>query len=155
MDIELLFSRNPFVGDQQAQFSFIKPVLTREIVLPADQTTFSYELPQQFHQANVMIEARSTTATQSQAYYANDMNVRIVEQFGRLDAGIPRVYVKVYARMQNGEVKFFKDGYTDFRGQFDYVSLNTNDLDQVERFAILIMSENNGALVREAAPPKR
>ena len=35
-------------------------------------------------------------------------------------------YVKVYGRAQDGSVKFFKDGYTDLRGKFDYVSLNTN-----------------------------
>jgi hypothetical protein len=54
-----------------------------------------------------------------------------------------------------GEVKFFKDGYTDLRGRFDYASLNTNELDNSERLAVLILSPDLGAVVREAAPPKR
>ena len=65
------------------------------------------------------------------------------------------VYVKVYARMNDGEIRFYKDGYTDLRGRFDYTSLNTNELDSVARFALLILSENDGAVVREADPPKR
>jgi hypothetical protein len=48
---------------------------------------------------------------------------------------------------------FYKDGYTDSRGRFDYASLSTSKLPNVERFSILLMSEANGAVVREAAPP--
>jgi hypothetical protein len=68
---------------------------------------------------------------------------------------LSKVYVKIYARMKDGNIQFFKDGYTDLRGRFDYVSLNTNELDNVIRFSILILSPENGALIREAAPPKR
>jgi hypothetical protein len=63
--------------------------------------------------------------------------------------------VKVYARTQDGRVEFYKDGYTDLRGRFDYSSLSTADLAQVERFAILVLSPDAGALVRELPPPKR
>ena len=57
--------------------------------------------------------------------------------------------------MPNGSIRFYKDGYTDLRGRFDYASLSTNDLDQVERFALLVMSNDQGAVVREVAPPAR
>ena len=50
---------------------------------------------------------------------------------------------------------FTKDGDTDLRGRFDYSSLSTSDLDQVERFALLVMSDEHGAVVQEAAVPKR
>jgi hypothetical protein len=65
------------------------------------------------------------------------------------------VYVKVYARMNDGQVAFFKDGYTDLRGRFDYTSLSTDQLDSVTRFSMLILSDENGAVIREADPPKR
>ena len=68
---------------------------------------------------------------------------------------LPKVYVKVYARMSGGEVRFHKDGYTDHRGRFDYASLNDGNLGAVDRFSILIMSEDFGAIVREASLPKR
>jgi hypothetical protein len=57
--------------------------------------------------------------------------------------------------MKNGEVKYYKDGYTDLRGCFDYTSLNTNELDFVDKFSILVLSDEHGALVREAKPPKQ
>ena len=63
--------------------------------------------------------------------------------------------MKVYAQMQDGEVKFYKDGYTDLRGRFDYASLNTNELDNVKKFSLLVLSDENGAVVREANPPTR
>jgi hypothetical protein len=61
----------------------------------------------------------------------------------------------VYGRFSDGDVRFFKDGYTDLRGKFDYVSLNTNEIDDVERLSLLVMSEDDGALVREVRVPKR
>jgi hypothetical protein len=63
--------------------------------------------------------------------------------------------VKVYAQAKNGQVTFYKDGYTDLRGRFDYASLSTNDLDNVQKFSLLILSKNQGAIVKEATPPKR
>ena len=57
--------------------------------------------------------------------------------------------------MNGGEVRFYKDGYTDLRGWFDYVSLSTDELDATEKFAILVASDEYGADIREAAPPKR
>jgi len=64
-------------------------------------------------------------------------------------------YVKVYARKRGGAVAFYKDGYTDLRGWFDYASLSTTELDFVERFAILVCSDQAGAAILEAAPPVR
>jgi hypothetical protein len=90
------------------------------------------------------------------------LNLQLISAYGQLNLRhavtakpISRAYVKVYARMNDGQVKFFKDGYTDFRGRFDYVSLNTGDLENVQRFALLIMSEENGATIKEIEPPKR
>ena len=68
---------------------------------------------------------------------------------------LSRVYVKAFARLRNGQVKFFKDGYTDLRGRFDYGSLSTNELANVARFSLLVFSDEHGALVREAAPPQQ
>ena len=67
----------------------------------------------------------------------------------------PKTYCKVYAKLKNGQVRFYKDGYTDLRGRFDYTSLSTNDLDNVEKFSVLVMNDDLGATVREAIPPKR
>jgi hypothetical protein len=87
--------------------------------------------------------------------------VNIVENYGQLRVSkrgsaqvLPKVYVKTYARFNDGRVSFYKDGYTDIRGKFDYASLSTSDLDHVEKFSILVMSEEFGSEIYEAAPPK-
>ena len=85
----------------------------------------------------------------------------MVEQYGRLQVrhaktGQPlsKVYVKVYAQTPQG-AKFFKDGYTDLRGKFDYASLSTDELERVSAFSVLVLNDEFGATIREAAPPKQ
>ena len=162
MDIELLFSRSPFLQEGAAQFSFIRPVLTRTVEIPAGKDGLVVDLPAEFKAKNVMVEALAAGVRKTQAYYANTLKVQMIESYGQLvvthaDTGkpVPGAYVKVYARQADGTVKFFKDGYTDLRGRFDYVSLNTNELDNTARLAVLVMSDAFGAVVREAPPPKR
>lgn len=161
MDIELLFSRQPFLQQQSDQFSFIRPNRTDEVKLPAGRT-HSFELPAEFAGANVVVELVGEGRRKSQAHYANELRVSVVENFGQVRVAhaptgkpLSKTYVKVYARMQGGQVKFFKDGYTDLRGAFDYASVSTDELDRVERFSLLVLSEGHGSVIREAAPPKR
>jgi hypothetical protein len=162
MDIELLFSRNPFVQRQQGQFSYIAPNLSEVVELPAGQDEFVKELPAELFNQNVLIEVEAAGQRQSQPYYSNALSVQVTENYGQLrvthsDTRTPlsTVYCKVYALLQDGRTVFYKDGYTDLRGRFDYATLSTNLLDSVERFAVLILSESDGATVREMAPPKR
>jgi hypothetical protein len=162
MDIELLFSRSPFLQDGAAQFSFIRPVLSQSVELPAGKEMLAVGLPKEFHARNVMVEALAAGLRKTQAYYANTLKVQMIEAYGQLAVThaesrkpVPGAYVKVYMRTKSGEVKFFKDGYTDLRGRFDYASLNTNELDNAERLAVLLLSPDLGAVVREAAPPNR
>jgi hypothetical protein len=164
MDIELLFSRQPFVQQQSAQFAFVKPNRSDEVALPAGTTAFSFELPADFVSSNVIVELVAEGARKSQAYYAHSLLIQLVESYGQLQVAhrgvqgstpLSRVYVKCYARMKTGEVRFYKDGYTDLRGRFDYASLSTDELDGVDRFALLVLSEEQGAVIREAAAPKR
>ncbi len=161
MDLEFLFSSQPFVSAGSGQFSYIRPNLTEQLALPAGQSVHEFEIPQRFSGKNVLVEAVASGQKRSSAVYANTLKVQMAENYGRLqvrktndDTPLPKTYVKVYARFKNGEVKFFKDGYTDLRGKFDYVSLSTDEMSQVDRFSVLIMSENDGAVVREVAPPQ-
>ncbi len=162
MDIELLFSRNPFVQQYSSQFSHIRPNLSGEVRLPEGKTAHEFDLPQELHNANVLVEIVGAGITHSRAYYSNSLALQVIENYGQLrltsaESGRPlsKAYVKVYAQMQGGKVRFFKDGYTDLRGRFDYSSLNTNDLDFVKKLSLLVMTDQHGAVVREAMPPKR
>ena len=68
---------------------------------------------------------------------------------------LSKVYVKVYARLADGSVKFHEDGYTDLRGWFDHADVNTPERQPVRRFAVLVLSDDRRAVIREAAPPRQ
>ncbi|HRF00117.1 MAG TPA: hypothetical protein PLI18_06345 [Pirellulaceae bacterium] len=162
MDVELLFSRNPFVQAEAGRFSHIRPNETLEVTLPAGETNRTIELPESLRTANVLVEVTGGSESRAQAYYAHALDVQLQDEFGQLQVRLAtdrkplsRTYVKVYARMNDGSIRFYKDGYTDLRGRFDYASLSTDALDSVERFSILVLHDEHGALVRETAPPKR
>ena len=162
MDVELLFSRNPFVQQFRGQFGAIRPNLSQEVNLPEKGTTHTLSLPAALANKNVLIEISGAGETKTQAYYAHSLVVQVVESYGQIkvthqqtNKPVAKVYVKVYAQLADGQVRFYKDGYTDIRGRFDYASLSTNELDVAVKFAILILSDKDGAVVREAAPPKR
>jgi len=109
-----------------------------------------------------MIEGSAAGITRRQTYLSNTLSVQMIESYGQLQVTqavtgklLSRVYVKVYARLGNGQVRFHKDGYTDLRGRFDYASVSETGTEGAERFAILVLSETDGALIREVAPPGR
>jgi hypothetical protein len=163
MDVELLFSRSPFVQQSGSQFAFIRPNATREVKLLQGQNKMAIPLPDDLAKRNVLVEVTAAGKTRSAAYYANDMDVKFIENYGQVKVTenvpggrqLPKVYVKVYAKLADGQVKFHKDGYTDLRGRFDYVSVNTPERQAIERFAVLVLSEESGALIRDVAPPQR
>ena len=160
MDVEFLFSTQPFVQQGAGSFAFIRPNGSETRHLPEKQTTLAFDLPQEFQNANVLVEVQGGGITRRQAYYANSLNVTWMENYGQLKVvhrttGKPlrTVYVKVYARMAHGGVRFYKDGYTDLRGRFDYASLSATTPPQVAKFAILVLSDQHGAVIREVAAP--
>jgi hypothetical protein len=162
MDIELLFSRNPFVGEYSGQFAYIRPNATATIALEKAKDRHEFRLPEELRTQNVLVEVEAAGKKKTETYYSGAMVVQVVEGYAQARVThsetrkpLGAVYVKVYARMKDGQVRFYKDGYTDLRGIFDYGSLSTNELDFVDRFALLCLSDEHGALVREAAPPKQ
>lgn len=88
------------------------------------------------------------------------MKIFVLEEVGQVKItdlnGKPlsKVYVKCFAKQASGGSKFHKDGYTDLRGTFDYSSLNMESDGGIEKFALLIVSEEYGSVIKEAKPPK-
>ncbi len=160
MDLELLFSRSPFMTQDTRHFSHVRAAHTIHVNLPADGSPARLEIPEALRSLDLMIEAVAGPLRQTQAYYANTLRLHLIEAYGQLlltradsTAPVAGAYVKVYARLADGSVKFFKDGYTDLRGRFDYASTQDPSLATAQRFSILIVSDSNGSIVREAAPP--
>ena len=59
MDIELLFSRNPFVQEFSGQFSYIRPNLQQTVKLSADKKQHQFALPASLLNRNVLVEISS------------------------------------------------------------------------------------------------
>ena len=190
MDPEFLFSSSPFVTQDSGRFSIVKPGKSDVEKLPEGKDMVELPLPPEFAKANVLVEILGAGQRKAQAYHANTLKLALAENYGRFElreqgAGklVSKAYVKVYARLKGGTIRFFKDGYTDLRGKFDYASLNSSssgggvptplasesgssqgenmnyqmlkpeELGGVEKLAILIMSPADGTLVREVNPP--
>lgn len=161
MDVELLFSMEPF-GEQGAGGArSVRPHGTLAVTLDPAGTT-RVALPEAFARRHVRIEARAGGLERHLVHYAHDLSVQLHEQRGELTvrdpadgAPLPGVYVKVYARTSGGRVQFHKDGYTDLRGRFDYVALSSDDGSDAREFAVLVLDDVRGAVVREAGAPAR
>jgi hypothetical protein len=162
MDVELLFSTNPFVGRGGSQFAAIRPNASEVVALPRGRTKHTVPIPAEFDGRNVLVEVSAAGQTRAVPFFATTMTVTMTENYGQLrvtDAAagrpVPKAYVKVYAKLADGSVKFHKDGYTDLRGRFDYASVSTPERQGIDRFAVLVLSDDRGAVIREAAPPQR
>lgn len=160
MDVELLFSRQPFVASDVSRFSFIEPGHRELLTRPGTEQRVAW--PGHLRAKNVVVEAVGAGMRKARVHYANDLATNLSHQYGQIRVqrasdrrALPATYVKVYARKRDGAVAFYKDGYTDLRGWFDYASLSTTELDFVERFAILVCSDQAGAAILEAGPPAR
>jgi hypothetical protein len=187
MDPEFSFSSNPFVSQDASRFSIIKPNRSAKQALPAGKDALDVPLPGEFAKANVLVEIVGAGQRKAQPYHASSLKLTLAENYGRIEARdsvtdkpVSKAYVKVYARLKNGTVRFFKDGYTDLRGRFDYASLNAPEnvrpmpmaaepapangldyqmlkpaeLNNVDKLAILLLSDTNGTAVREVTPPR-
>jgi len=160
MDVEFLFSTRPFVQDESRSFAYIKPHLSETRTLDPEASDLAFDLPEQFRNANVLVEVRAGGVVRRQPYFANSLTVHTLETYGQVqvahadtDQPLRKVYIKVFARQPNGSFRFYKDGYTDLRGRFDYASIGTSEAIAVDRFAVLVLSEDHGATIREMSPP--
>jgi hypothetical protein len=160
MDVELLFSRQPFVQSDVSRFSYIEPGHREQVANPPVEHRVAW--PAALRGKNVVVEAVGAGQRKAKIHYANDLATSLANNAGQVRvqrasdrAVLPATYVKVYAKNRGGGVTFYKDGYTDLRGWFDYATLSTDDLDRVERFAILVCSDQSGAAILETSPPVR
>jgi hypothetical protein len=160
IDLEILFSRSPFLAKNTEDFSYVKPHSTQEIALKKLEQCIRQPIPNEYINKNVVIEVSSEGIQKFQTYFSNSLKVHMFENYGEVKVTdekgkpLPKIYVKVFAETKTDSVEFYKDGYTDIRGRFDYVSLNTQEVSNVKRFALFIMSDTLGSVIKECNPPK-
>ncbi|KAG3036460.1 hypothetical protein PC121_g251 [Phytophthora cactorum] len=183
IDVELMFSTEPFntFSDSAASASSILLVEPRQQLsvnlntIPTDTSMAKtvVQIPDELNGAQMMVRIRelpSSRLVKSVAppiniilpYFNSSLKVDIMTQCGILQVlrdslPVRSCYVKVYAKVSSvgGRTKteFYKDGYTDLLGKFDYVGINGDLISSVEKFSILISHDKFGARVEQAEPP--
>ncbi len=113
--------------------------------------------------SNILIELTAGDKKDSKLFFANTLKLKIKRNYGYLkvtsnkDKPLSKVYVKVYTQMNNGSIHFHKDGYTDLKGNFDYISISAFDENynpqNINKFSILVLSNENGGIIKEVLPP--
>ena len=68
MDIELLFSRQPFVQRQSDRFSIVRP----------NRSELTFDVPAELRNANLVIEVVAEGMRRSQFSYANQLRVQVI-----------------------------------------------------------------------------
>lgn len=161
MDVEFLFSANPFVRGEVGQSSLIEPNREEVVSLDGASVSTSIPLPADLERSNLFVEVRGAGITRRGTYFSSRLTVQGLERYGQLRVvdseglgPISRAYVKVYG-MAGGEVRFIKDGYTDLRGRFDYASVSGYEGPPVSRYSVLVLHEEAGATITELSPPIR
>lgn len=162
VDLELLFSKAPFVREDLQRMAMVRPTRSEAIQFDSVNGVARFDLDGNLRRQTLLVEVVSGASRSTALYYGGDITTYVSESYGQLqttDANshrpISAAYVKVYARYGDGDIRFYKDGYTDARGRFDYAILSAGDARGAERYAILVMSDEKGATLHEVAAPNQ
>jgi hypothetical protein len=154
VDLEVLFSKDPFLqGDAgNGGDPAILPNADLEIPLAQNVSETTVDLPEGMRKGNVLVSAEAGTKSLLKVLDSRALEIRhtpVSRTVQVLDTAtskpLPKTYVKVYAEMNDGEMVFHKDGYTDLRGKFDYLSSTATDPSRIKRVAILVSHPEKGA----------
>ena len=156
IDLEILFSKNPFLIKETQRFSYVKANFEQNVELTGKAQSIPIN---SYKGKNILIEVDYKTYTISKSHFSNMLTINVIQSLGTIKImdskrkPRPAVYVKAFVQRKGGSVEFYKDGYTDIRGKFDYVSLNTDSLATIEKFALLIVDDELGSTIQEIIPP--
>ena len=130
--------------------------------LPANYRLNKYilNIPEELKNKNFYIEISSGKIKENEIYYSSLLKYSVIESIGEIKVmspelkPLPKVYVKCFCETNSGQIKFYKDGFTDLRGKFDYISLNTDLINDVNKFSMLMVSKEFGSIIVSCNPPK-
>lgn len=159
IDLEVLFSRAPFLATNTEDFSYVQPNSSATIPLKPDLKEYKLKIPDKYSTKNIVIEVNGGGLQKFVTYFSTSLKLQVFENYGELkvtdesDKQLPQVYVKAFIQRKDGKVMFYKDGYTDIRGRFDYVTRNASQIEKASKFALFIMSDTHGSMIKECQPP--
>ncbi|EGR27080.1 hypothetical protein IMG5_201970 [Ichthyophthirius multifiliis] len=163
IDLEILFSTQPFIQENRSreEFTFIKPTFSQRVQFEKTNNREALTIPIPDHLVKKHLHVQLITSNKviDTSYFSSSLKVNLIEKYGQVkvldenNKPLSKVYVKCFAKQKNGEEIFYRDGYTDLRGRFDYALSSANEIEQVNLFAVLICSEEHGAIIKTAKPP--
>ena len=164
IDIEIIFSKFPFIKETNIDFDLVKPNkiinLKVENIKSKKEELKSIPIPDELKKTNFYLEVTSGNKRVYDIYYSSSLNYSLVESNGEIKVmdekfnSLPKIYVKCYCETNSGNILFYKDGFTDLRGKFNYLQLNNDLVNDIKRFSILILSKDNGSRIVICEPPK-
>ncbi len=86
VDLEVLFSKNPFITKEKDEFSFIQPAESKQITIdnPHDLQKTIVEIPENLRKYNLYIDLKTENKTLSETYFSNSLQVHLIEAFGQV-----------------------------------------------------------------------
>ena len=180
IDLETMFTRDPRISEIMdkdrnkennskngikehfgyVQHNYAETIkIDREKINKNESSTF-YDIPQKYKNKNLFVEVKAESFKLFDLYLSSNLYVIITESLGELKVvdsnfkPVIKAYVKVYVELNNNEVQFYKDGYSDLNGKFNYLELNTDQLKNSKKFYIFVSEEKQGAIIKECYPPK-
>ena len=91
------------------------------------------QIPKDLLNKNMVIRVSAGALSQQLVYSSTSLAVQVIEKEGMIKVlsnelkPLPQVYVKCFAQMKSSsQIVFFKDGYTDMRGNFNYVLVSSS-----------------------------
>ena len=163
IDLEVLFSQDPYEEKLNSSLTKVLPFLveTHKLSYSPDFQSQTIPIPEHLRTQNLLIRVVDDSRQSSMLKYVPfKLNSTLNEKYGILKLTdpktgkpIPKVYVKCFCKNSSGSVKFYKDGYTDLRGSFDFAAVSSNNSDDAQSFKILVNSREFGAKVFSAKPP--
>lgn len=76
--------------------------------------------------------------------------LRVIDRSGKAVIGC---YIRVMANKSSPLYGFWKDGYTDLVGRFDYATVSTQEISSVRKFLIYAERKDVGCTLKKADPP--
>ncbi|CAD8117145.1 unnamed protein product [Paramecium sonneborni] len=164
LDIEILFSNNPFMKNIIQDFSIVLPNVSVKHKLEGQEIQKNFfqqkiKIPSELQKENLFVTIKGQKKSVTCKYQPTSLFVQTMMDSGQIRVFnqqgqyLSKVYVKVYQKNKNYKESFHKDGYTDLRGRFDYASLSSSNVNDITQFSILVYHEELGSVIQQVSPP--
>ena len=162
LDLEILFSKDPFFYESALNVCTTSP--NHELKFRVNRTNeFKSSLlliPEHLRKEAMIVQVLSKDKFEILEMFNSELIVFPIAEYGMVNVqsisgeALHSCYVKCYAKYKDGgRVAFYKDGYTDFRGYFDFASLNSDGMKNIECFSLFVSHSKCGSIVTKVNPP--